>query len=677
MGWGSLASEQRIAIRLLLLGGPTYNVGLNAAAINTRALGRATTATGLAMRTASQRTFLMNQAMFTMRRYAFYGTAAIIGMSYSLIKLGVSFLAAKDSAYAALGPSSGIFKSVGAFNNEFDKLFKLAKFSPFVIGDLVTAFRVMYPTMHLAGLSVGTMNQTMKALVNFMSQAGKTTPRAFNSVSYAIQHMLNQGRLTGRLVQQLSNNGIPMGNILEKMGISKDQLSNISRLNIPPGSILNAIIEFSKQRPFNNAALRISMNSLPGMLQVLRDSLSQTMGIFLSGPYNKFKDRMAGLLGPNGLLNQLSTVGKNRGAGAALDLLSKSLTGTSGVGKGFMLLLSIVRNLATIFARAVVPAFMAALNVLILFAVPLEILNVGLGFLARHAWIVRYALIPLAAAFILTHGAMLGLYVGNKLLSVMLLGQVGMIKKLGIAVFTLQGRVLLMTKATRLWTAATKGYLIVEAGTLAGTASTAAGLTKLERAIITVRTALVVSSKAMWGFVIATNAEKWASIQAGAAMLISFAPILITLAAIAAAIYLIIKYWRQLRYAMGGGIGRSIVGGTGGGGKYTGGGVVGNFLSDKVGAPGWLTGAHRVPGFATGTDYHFGGPALIGEHGPEILNLPRGSQVAPLTSRSVKPIDLSSMSTGDGSPIVVQVMLDRRVLAEAVARDNNDKQARR
>ena len=35
----------------------------------------------------------------------------------------------------------------------------------------------------------------------------------------------------------------------------------------------------------------------------------------------------------------------------------------------------------------------------------------------------------------------------------------------------------------------------------------------------------------------------------------------------------------------------------------------------------------QVPGYATGTDYHPGGLAMVGERGPELVNLPRGSSV--------------------------------------------------
>jgi hypothetical protein len=42
-----------------------------------------------------------------------------------------------------------------------------------------------------------------------------------------------------------------------------------------------------------------------------------------------------------------------------------------------------------------------------------------------------------------------------------------------------------------------------------------------------------------------------------------------------------------------------------------------------------IGGAPLVPAFASGTDNAPGGLALVGERGPEIVNLPRGSQVIP------------------------------------------------
>jgi phage-related protein len=48
-----------------------------------------------------------------------------------------------------------------------------------------------------------------------------------------------------------------------------------------------------------------------------------------------------------------------------------------------------------------------------------------------------------------------------------------------------------------------------------------------------------------------------------------------------------------------------------------------------AGAVGGLLGGIHLPGFASGTDYAPGGLALVGEHGPEVVALPRGSRVYP------------------------------------------------
>lgn len=42
-----------------------------------------------------------------------------------------------------------------------------------------------------------------------------------------------------------------------------------------------------------------------------------------------------------------------------------------------------------------------------------------------------------------------------------------------------------------------------------------------------------------------------------------------------------------------------------------------------------LAGALGIPGFASGTNFAPGGMAIVGERGPELVNLPRGSQVVP------------------------------------------------
>lgn len=60
----------------------------------------------------------------------------------------------------------------------------------------------------------------------------------------------------------------------------------------------------------------------------------------------------------------------------------------------------------------------------------------------------------------------------------------------------------------------------------------------------------------------------------------------------------------------------------------------------------------KVPGFASGVQDFSGGPAIVGERGPELLNLPKGSDVIPFgggpQSSTLPPIGSAGMTLGGG-----------------------------
>lgn len=62
-----------------------------------------------------------------------------------------------------------------------------------------------------------------------------------------------------------------------------------------------------------------------------------------------------------------------------------------------------------------------------------------------------------------------------------------------------------------------------------------------------------------------------------------------------------------------------------------------------------------IPGFASGTDFAPGGLALVGEKGPELVNLPRGSQVIPNNRlRTMNNPRVQSIGHGGGAAVVNQ-----------------------
>ncbi|MDQ0558305.1 tape measure domain-containing protein [Rhizobium mesoamericanum] len=76
-------------------------------------------------------------------------------------------------------------------------------------------------------------------------------------------------------------------------------------------------------------------------------------------------------------------------------------------------------------------------------------------------------------------------------------------------------------------------------------------------------------------------------------------------------------------------------------------------------------GGTRIPGFASGTDFAPGGIAMVGEKGPELVNLPRGSQVIPNASLP----KVSKAMGGNSHSITYAPVIDARGAdSEAVAR---------
>lgn len=81
----------------------------------------------------------------------------------------------------------------------------------------------------------------------------------------------------------------------------------------------------------------------------------------------------------------------------------------------------------------------------------------------------------------------------------------------------------------------------------------------------------------------------------------------------------------------------------------------------------------HVPGFQHGGVTSRRGLALVGEGGPEIVALPGGAAIHPLP----EPVGVGGSGLFNAAHIVTQLVVDRRVLAEAVGTYTADKLARR
>lgn len=243
---------------------------------------------GRSMETAGKRGWIMNQALFTMRRLV-YGTTLALGASgFMALRWGWQFNSAMQQAQVALRP---VFGSTAALNKELNDLFNFTKYTPFQFKDVTSAFRMLYSSFHPLGIDVATTNATLKALTDNLAYSGKTSPGQLQRVSLALQHMANQGHLTGYAVNQLSRDGVNMSAVLRKeFGLTGDQIHKIGTLGIPTIDVLKAIIRYTEttKGPMD-AARRLALGSFHGQFTTFKDNMGQIMGAVEKGWFNRLQ----------------------------------------------------------------------------------------------------------------------------------------------------------------------------------------------------------------------------------------------------------------------------------------------------------------------------------------------------------------------------------------------------
>jgi phage-related protein len=84
-----------------------------------------------------------------------------------------------------------------------------------------------------------------------------------------------------------------------------------------------------------------------------------------------------------------------------------------------------------------------------------------------------------------------------------------------------------------------------------------------------------------------------------------------------------------------------------------------------VGGQEW--GIPKIPLLAEGTDNFKGGQAIVGEKGPEMVNLPKGAEVIPNDKlQSAEKSASTAKAAGEEKPPIIKLILNERELGEAV-----------
>ena len=369
MGFGALSSAQQIMIRLVLLGGPKYQAEMIKSGVVTKDMVKQTSKLDAALNSATKRSWAMNQAMFTLRRTAFYGTIALAGMAAVVVKMGFSFLNTMNTARVA-------FESIGIptrqVTKEVNSLYVLAARTPFEFPDIVTATRRLYPFIGNMKMT----NMVVKDLVNTLSAMGLYSPQYLNRASLALGHMFAIGKVTGQTLYQLARDNILMLPALEehyhKTGAEIRDM--VSKGLIPAVDAAKALNEYTVKHGYGMAAFKQATKTLPGAWSTFKDILGMAAGRTLAG----------GTMGGGGIYGYLQK---------KLQAIDQALIPPN---KGFNQLHITLTNIAEVINSKLTPGSNLIINTFLFLTGVVKGLVIGIGGLA---WVIGKVLSGIDSVF--------------------------------------------------------------------------------------------------------------------------------------------------------------------------------------------------------------------------------------------------------------------------------------
>jgi len=346
------------------------------------------------LKEGGKRSFLMNQLLFTMRRYAYAGTLALTGLGTAAAAMGVKFDASMETNQIALEQFLG---STRAAKNELAFLYDLAKTTPFEFTNVTDAARRFLAF----GFTLKQTNENLRVIGD--------TVAAFGGGGEQIERMVTvfgqiraSGRLLGQDLLQLEQQGIPVIDILTqklaKYGVTRAMLSRPGELQIPSEIGIPALMAGMRER-FAGASAR-QAKTFVGQLSTLHDNVAQVMGGLMA---NIFAQTSRGILpGLNKMFGQIGQLSRKQGGRLRLDqvlgIAKKNYPQLKSLIDLFGELATITKSLFAIF-KDMLPIFLALAYVLDMLLKPVAFMAKGLSANTWWAKILRIAVLELITVY--------------------------------------------------------------------------------------------------------------------------------------------------------------------------------------------------------------------------------------------------------------------------------------
>jgi tape measure domain-containing protein len=551
----------------------------------------------------------LGKGLRTIAPLAASGAAALGAAGVAAAGLGIKFNASMEQSNVAFTNLLGSSSEAQAM---LDRLYKVAAKTPFEFPQLVQS------TQRLLGFGMAAkdVEPTMRAVGDAVAAAGGGSEQ-IDRVSTALGQIQAKGKVSSEELLQLAESGVPALKILQdELGLTGQQLTKKLAAGAVSADVGIAALTKGIEKRYGGMAAAQS-KTFSGMLSTLKDNATQTLG-YLTGPlFSALSSKV--LPAVNRVTAGIAKWAKGGGVTVAINALKagfsgKSASETAGYSGALQAVVKVGRVLGVVFrsVRTYTVQLFAALK-------PLA------PFIQNILW-------PLLKGFAI--GALGGFIAMAKLLIPVIrviatvLGWIGQkaaplapwFQRLGVVIGFLASGPMLKAglAATRLG-----AYLIRVLG----------AVTKILPAVGRLGAALGGALTKGFG----------SAVRAAGSALSGFK-------------------------AFGSKIVRAIVEGI----KAAPGAVLGAIKSL---VPGGKVGAmirKAIPGLAGGGVMSSSGPALVGERGPELLQLPGGARVTPLPHVAMRGAPAIA-----GANTTAHFYLDRRLVASAVATATADRRARR
>jgi tape measure domain-containing protein len=642
-------ADEWAGIRVYMQDRARFQRDAEAVASSTDRMGNAANRFGGSTENAARRSFLMNQAMFTMRRLAYGPTLALGTLASTGLALGVKFDASLEMSKVAMTQFLG---SEQAAADELAYLYKLAKFTPFTFSDITDAATQFFAF----GYSVKQTNDYLRILgdtIAGLGLAGDDVKR----IAIVFGQIRASGRLLGQDLLQLTQARIPALEILaDQLNLSRAQQQALlaGSLRIPADVAIPALMRGMQER-FGGLAAKQS-RTFTGQLSTLRDNLTQFLGQRTQGLFEWLRTNALPTL--NQMFDDFQ-----RGRGPLADF---ARLWQQGVAPGL--------RIAFIVLAPLLPLLHGTADVMTV--------------LSHHTTLVKIGIGLLTTALLINAGAWLLLSIRSALAGASLARLIGRLAaaRLATALYTLAVRssigAMVAARIAALATAYTLAR-VAGAGRLAALGIVLFNSALLANPIVLIIAAIVaaiaVFALLYWKvdfFRRGVNAAfDWIKTNWPLLLAILASPIALAIAVIVrnfgrikSAALDVFNYVRRL-FARIGDVFDAVW-------KHVPGHSVIDFAAHHIG----------IPGLASGGTITSPGPVLVGERGPELLSLSRGATVQPLTAEALPPISLSIIDDRpielyiDGERFAVAVTRNRAaraVLAEGTAQSTLQRGARK